>query len=827
MGVYIGAPSVQEWLGAGTVHHGDRDGLKVEPYSVRWWRAVWRGMNSVKRRCMSGSGADSSVRLLVEPLAFSLSFWLFSFWWSRSPSSWWSRSPSLLPGSFASYSVATLSQSRGSSIRWIVTSPVDLYFSDRVLVSRRARCSSVRVATPSLRFVVSASRLFRPFTFDGRPLAFLYYSVLPNFSCSIMSSHSSDSTELVGDSPSASSDSGSVELVSISGSGNSSSPPASPSGSSCLVYRQFSEQFLGDLSWLDRSILEPRSSYCTPDRLRLLWGGFFHPLEGHLRSFLWSQYSLDFSLANPCVDESVVDGPPGSFAFYVFPLDYGSIAPPFTDFEVDVLNYVSCAPSMLSPNGWLTLGGFQAVCEKLHVSPTVEAFFYNYHAVGHRSGKHLYFQVRPNVKDVYRGFFFVLPREGSSPSWWFSSSGASRFPCKWTLPHVEPLHRPVLTDMSPDSVATIDALRGKTYSFDELLVDDGGFQYVPRPRVAGAARGQGFGGPPQAARGASRPFRPSVQKDSGDPSFRATGVPVPASPTPPRSSERLRFRGPPPSAGDLPASSLGGDLPASSLSAETEDSLFCTRYNAAAAVRAKFSCPPDREALEKFVVNHGHRALRDCVTRDLLRSLYCQSYLSEIFDRLEEEGVGRVQLCEEIYENSMVLKVEARAKISCLEGELSEAREKVSSLEGRVTDSMKLLESSKEAEATQKKVVLALEESRVAELADEGQHGAVWGWENFRSQLHYFNPGLTCESSQMDINCEPALSPDGPPVVTSLDGALSSPEVEDVVAAATELTGDRVRETAGGTLDRSPQAIHAIQEVEGDFDSSYLFRVPD
>ncbi|KAF7842256.1 uncharacterized protein G2W53_004554 [Senna tora] len=53
-----------EWLGAGIVHHGDRDRLKVEPYSVRWWRAVRRGMNSVKQRCMSGSGADSCEALI-------------------------------------------------------------------------------------------------------------------------------------------------------------------------------------------------------------------------------------------------------------------------------------------------------------------------------------------------------------------------------------------------------------------------------------------------------------------------------------------------------------------------------------------------------------------------------------------------------------------------------------------------------------------------------------------------------------------------------------------------------------------------------------------
>ncbi|KAF7834771.1 uncharacterized protein G2W53_009630 [Senna tora] len=36
-------------VGAGTVHRGDRDGLKVEPYSVRWWRAVWRGVKSGRR----------------------------------------------------------------------------------------------------------------------------------------------------------------------------------------------------------------------------------------------------------------------------------------------------------------------------------------------------------------------------------------------------------------------------------------------------------------------------------------------------------------------------------------------------------------------------------------------------------------------------------------------------------------------------------------------------------------------------------------------------------------------------------------------------------
>ncbi|KAF7802932.1 hypothetical protein G2W53_042043 [Senna tora] len=198
--------------------------------------------------------------------------------------------------------------------------------------------------------------------------------------------------------------SGSAELISESSSSSGgplpvdSSTMASPSGipsEPWLVHCQVPAQFYGELTW-------------------------------YLRACLGDEYSLGLSLANPCVDESVLDGPPDIFTFYVFPLDYGFIMPPITDFKVNVLNYIPCAPSMLSPNGWLMLSGFQAVCEKLGVTPTVRSIVrdaYKY-VTGFRS----------NLKFWRVDFFFVLPWEGLSPLWWFSARAFSCFPFWFLLP---------------------------------------------------------------------------------------------------------------------------------------------------------------------------------------------------------------------------------------------------------------------------------------------------------------------------------------------------------------------------------------------------------
>ncbi|KAF7807959.1 putative transposase (putative), gypsy type [Senna tora] len=192
-----------------------------------------------------------------------------------------------------------------------------------------------------------------------------------------------------------------------------------------LVHRYTHELFFGDLSWLDDSISTHKSSLCRVGRVRLLWKAFFSHLEKFFRaSFGDDIFSLGLSLATPCLDESIFYGPPGSFGFYLFPLDQGFVMPPFSNFEVGVLSFLGCAPSIFPPNCWLYLGGFQAICAKLKITPTVE------------------------------------------------------FPCEWALPSAA--HpRLELDEMSSASVDTITALEGKSYRFHDLITNDGGFRYVP------------------------------------------------------------------------------------------------------------------------------------------------------------------------------------------------------------------------------------------------------------------------------------------------------------------------------------------------------------
>ncbi|KAF7821287.1 hypothetical protein G2W53_026742 [Senna tora] len=82
-------------------------------------------------------------------------------------------------------------------------------------------------------------------------------------------------------------------------------------------------------------------------------------------------FSLGFSLVGPYLDKSILDKPEGSFEFYLYTIQEGFVQCPFFEFEIRVLNYLCIAPSMTSPNSWLLLGGFQALCNRfffLHLS---------------------------------------------------------------------------------------------------------------------------------------------------------------------------------------------------------------------------------------------------------------------------------------------------------------------------------------------------------------------------------------------------------------------------------------------------------------------------
>ncbi|KAF7802685.1 putative Transposase [Senna tora] len=540
--------------------------------------------------------------------------------------------------------------------------------------------------------------------------------------------------------------------------------------------------------------------------------------------------------------------------------------PPFSDFEIGVLNFLGCAPPMLSPNYWLYLSGFQAICMKLKFTPIAESFFYLYAAVGVKSRKHLHFQARPGVGKLIIGlldslkawrddFFFVIPRGGS-------------------------IRPGGLTHM----VYLVVALEGRSYRFNDLIANDGcftgGFCYVPGrtpcsrgSSVQGSSRsGRADSGTTRQLHSSARvPFSKSGSGASADsdPNFQGRGKQpyvllrsdLTLHPRGPHLAseglekrkacsgedgsveESLRKKGkevqgwvfcnvgnrPP-----LPSWPEVGPIPR----AETEDSLFSNRYDVAAAVHGKFSCVPDREALENFVYSHGHRAIQDVITQDLLMALFSQSFYCEFSNKVDEYEDGRdarnakiVERATDILASDEERKVgldAATAKAALLEQDLNESQmlvsEKDSALEARSIEVSNLLLA-----------VGGLEEE-IVKLNDEvdkefmkGQDGARWGWDNFCAQLEHMNPGLEYHGSPMCIDWEVV---DGGFAAIPLEGSGvgeaggdAPPSVPDSVSP----DGYEIAITGGRTLDASPRAIPAIRDLEGSSagdEFAYLFSIP-
>ncbi|KAF7808302.1 putative transmembrane protein [Senna tora] len=562
-----------------------------------------------------------------------------------------------------------------------------------------------------------------------------------------------------------------------------------------LVFRHTPKSCSCDLSWLDSSLSSHKTTICRVGRIRSLWESYFAPYENFLRSISDdASLSSGLSLANPCADESIFDGPVGSFGFYLFPLERSFIMPPFSDFEVGVLNYLGCPPSMLSPNCWLHMGGFQAICARLEITTTVESFFNLYVAVGVREGKYFHFQAWPLGKDSW-----VVPYEAH--------------------PRLE------LFEMSPASVETLNALHGKSYRYDDLVVFGLFLDVLPTFEV--------LAGRVLHNRDLLCVRRPLVLPLPGETSvldFRASGKQPTDSP---RSSVALHSR---------------GSIPR----AATEYSLFNNRYDAAAA------------ATENLVYTHG---------------LHVFAIVDEYENATDSRNAMAVEHAREIMVSSREVRADldaATARVAFLEAELSELR-RVAKISRAGEASQRALVSSLEAEmaiSAQSSEVSALKakvgylEKRVIELQaevdeemDKGQDGANWGWDNFHAQLEYLNPGLEYHASSMCIDWEvvdgvfPPIPPDrgvagsagvsddsadltterggdpsvviapsphGPPTVICSDGVPASPSTDEVVAAAVG-AGNLVHEAGCCTLDASPRGIPAIRDLDGPFDGAYLF----
>ncbi|KAF7808373.1 uncharacterized protein G2W53_035116 [Senna tora] len=169
--------------------------------------------------------------------------------------------------------------------------------------------------------------------------------------------------------------------------------------------------------------------------------------------------------------------------------------PPFTDFEIALLNRAGCAPSMMMPNSWTLVGAFEALCNFHRVEATVEAFFYFFQMNFPQKGSWFHFQARgrgPHAKKLFRDlrdppkdwkkdFFLVRPRRGCQPTWWLREDGTSLFPTKWVEPF-EAIPRLVLKGCSAttqETVRVLSALPPGLDIDDYFITDENGGKFNP------------------------------------------------------------------------------------------------------------------------------------------------------------------------------------------------------------------------------------------------------------------------------------------------------------------------------------------------------------
>ncbi|KAF7838813.1 putative aminotransferase TAT2 [Senna tora] len=128
--------------------------------------------------------------------------------------------------------------------------------------------------------------------------------------------------------------------------------------------------------------------------------------------------------------------------------------PPFTDFEIALLNHVGCAPSMMMPNSWI-LGSW---------------FYFQAHGRGPQAKK-LFQDLRDPPKDWKKDFFLVRPRKGCQPAWWLREDSTPLFPTKWVEPF-EAIPRPVLRTADTQKTVRVLSVLPSGLDIDDYFITD-------------------------------------------------------------------------------------------------------------------------------------------------------------------------------------------------------------------------------------------------------------------------------------------------------------------------------------------------------------------
>ncbi|KAF7802683.1 uncharacterized protein G2W53_041794 [Senna tora] len=103
------------------------------------------------------------------------------------------------------------------------------------------------------------------------------------------------------------------------------------------------EVALDEHAGLDNVVVETRSILTSTNDLRNIWELFFAPFEREILSALKARnhdgsfvgYSFDFYIVPARPDECVLDGPPDSFPFYLYPMLEGGVIPPLLNLRLE------------------------------------------------------------------------------------------------------------------------------------------------------------------------------------------------------------------------------------------------------------------------------------------------------------------------------------------------------------------------------------------------------------------------------------------------------------------------------------------------------------
>ncbi|KAF7842320.1 uncharacterized protein G2W53_004618 [Senna tora] len=435
--------------------------------------------------------------------------------------------------------------------------------------------------------------------------------------------------------------------------------------------------------------------------------------------------------------------------------------PPFTDFEIALLNYVGCTPSMMMPNSWTLVGGFEALCNFHKVEATVEAFFYFFQMNFPQKGSWFYFQARgrgPHAKKLFqdlrdppkdwkKDFFLVRPRRGCQPAWWLREDGTSLFPTKWVEPF-EAIPRPVLRTSSADTQKTVRVLSALPPGLDiddYFITDENGGKFNPARVLSLVKREDAKHGKNRSAdrSGSSSAHQPRPRGDSRD-----------------EEPKKGHGKGHSSHSGSKGKASVSSGSKTSGLSSYKRRHEKDAELRSPSLKRAKVPAPAS-ESGGKEVINRCEEGVEK-EKAFLSAEKELEQLRPEMASLRSSEQLLKVQLenaqkdLRVWKDRSSALDEENKALRHAKESATDGQRKLIADHSSLMGEYESFLQKFREASSENAQLEDALEEERetVKALTSDCAGAMEWGWDNCLGQVRFFNPQADLELRHMNLHHE-------------------------------------------------------------------------